>query len=64
MKLTIEIECDNAAFDDDLAAEIDAVLDRVKRRFRKTYYSAPGYLIDGTCRDSNGNGCGFWKLEP
>ena len=65
MKLTIEIDCDNAAFATDegvdlpsliaINREVERILPKVTRGLREGSYS-------GVLLDSNGNTVGGWTL--
>jgi hypothetical protein len=57
MKLTIEITCDNAAFDDNgIVTETMKCLDRVKADLEK------GTWAGNTVQDTNGNTVGYWRF--
>lgn len=51
-QFTLTIECDNAAFEDDLEYEVSRILAHVGRQVEDGYNQI--YLLD-----SNGNRCGF-----
>lgn len=57
MRLIIEIEMDNAAFEDDPREEVEAVLLRCLRKI--SLAKADSVKL----RDSNGNTVGFAKVE-
>lgn len=65
MKVVIEIECDNAAFEDDFGAELSHILSTVPLRVLHQRHR-PGSACDATewsdkLLDSNGNTVG--KVE-
>ena len=51
MKLTVKLETDNAAFDDDFEGEVARVLLQI------------GSVGSGRLRDINGNWVGEWEYE-
>jgi hypothetical protein len=55
MRFLVEIECDNAAFEDDPACEVANMLRKVARAVEKDG------KWDGRLADSNGNICGSYK---
>ncbi len=57
MRFIVEIDCDNAAFEDDPACEVANILRKVVRAVEKD--GSQG----GRLRDSNGNTCGSYKYE-
>ena len=57
MKFTLEIDCGNAAFDDDLPAEIARILRVVANELPRVYPEQYGRL-----RDANGNAVGVWQI--
>lgn len=57
MKMVIEIETDNAAFDDNMAEEINACLDRLKDNVERKFSKAEPF--EHIIKDSNGNAIGF-----
>jgi len=67
MKLTITIDLNNAAFDNDREAtkqegsmfETSRILDLLARRF-----AAGSWPMEGPIMDANGNTCGQVELEP
>ena len=56
MRFTVTIECDNAAFEDDLTCEVARLLRAVARRVEKDGENAGGLA------DSNGNPCGNYQF--
>lgn len=54
MKFTVEIECDNAAFEDDSGAEVARIL----RNLAAELENNPGVLGRFPLRDTNGNRVG------
>lgn len=60
MRFTLTIECNNAAFDDDPAAEVLAALETVEGRLRSI-----GAIVDhkALLYDSNGNRVGSWGFS-
>lgn len=62
-KFLVEFEMDNAAFDEDVTLEVEAVLDRVKQSFRREWGANPSVNCSGKVRDSNGNTVGMWRSE-
>lgn len=56
MKFTLEFNCDNGAFEDDVLGESAAVLAAVVRRLRTTEDRR------GSLYDANGNNIGTWRL--
>jgi hypothetical protein len=57
MKFTLEIDCDNAAFEDEMASEIARILRTTAKRV------ADGE-DDMRLRDVNGNTVGYAKVTP
>ena len=58
MKLTITINMDGAAFEDDPQTETERIL-------RELIYSRAFNNSDGgDLRDANGNTCGQWEVQP
>ena len=57
MRFVVEINCDNAAFEDDHACEVANMLRKVVRAVEKD--GSQG----GKLADSNGNTCGYFKCE-
>ncbi len=61
MKFKMEFDCGNAAFDDDMAAEIARILIHVARQAsRGEIPDTPGV---STIRDVNGNSVGSWRIK-
>lgn len=56
MKLTIEFNMDNAAFEDDSGAEAARIL-------RKIAADLDNGGTDGRCMDYHGNGVGEWEIS-
>ena len=58
MKFTVQIDCDNAAFEgDDLFSEVRAILGEVANQV-----GDKGHRDGGTLRDANGNRVGRWDF--
>ncbi len=57
MRFLVEIDCDNAAFEDDPTHEVVRLLRQIVRRLEKDGESRGGL------RDVNGNSCGSYKYE-
>ena len=57
MKITIRINCENAAFGDDPGIEIARIL-----RERAAYFRAGKAQYSTELLDSNGNACGVIKI--
>jgi hypothetical protein len=57
MRFLVEIECDNAAFEDDPSCEVARLLRLIARGVEKDGSQ------EGGLRDSNGNSCGSYKYE-
>jgi hypothetical protein len=57
MRFLVEIDCDNAAFEDDPACEVANILRKVVRAVEKDGSQ------EGRLSDSNGNTCGSYKYE-
>lgn len=55
MKITIDIETGNAAFQDDLH-------DEMTRTGRKVFAQVAAGYRNGKIMDSNGNTVGFWRV--
>ncbi len=67
MKITIEVELDNAAFHrekDFDARELTRVLTRIERDVWMPYGKLDKEGADGSLRDYNGNKVGSWSIEP
>ena len=59
VKLKIEIEMDNAAFEDGNGYEVARILNQLREDIdTPDLYEGDG----GTLRDINGNKVGFWKV--
>jgi hypothetical protein len=58
MRFTLELDMDNAAFDDDESYELAAILERITEKVRTDWGSR---LITGPVLDTNGNTVG--RLE-
>ena len=56
MTFSLEIECDNAAFETGLRYEIERIV-------RRALDDLKDGAIDGKLRDVNGNTVGEWSLE-
>lgn len=62
MKLSIEIYLEGAAFDD--TAEIKNLLAQAANEIRESSGDRGQYMVDGSpIVESNGNVCGWWKIE-
>ncbi len=57
MKITIEIQCDNAAFDPESAVEVSRILGELSNRV------GVNGITRRTLRDINGNSVGTMKVE-
>jgi hypothetical protein len=57
MRFIVEIDCGNAAFEDDPTHEVVRLLRQIVNRCVKDGESRGGLV------DVNGNGCGFYKYE-
>lgn len=61
MKFSIVFNTDNAAFQENLGAEVEFILNQVQDQlFEHEPYSDTGF---GRLRDSNGNRVGFWAHQ-
>ena len=60
MKFTLSINCDNAAFEDNPASEIEHILCDVARQIHDSDV-ANKREDRGALRDSNGNTVGTWR---
>lgn len=61
MKLSVNLLCDNAAFEDDCGAEIARILRKLAGDVEgMVRYDAKG-VYSGGLRDSNGNTVGKWE---
>jgi len=56
MKFTMQIDCDNAAFDKDCRTELARIIRFVAMSLKHTGRR------DGKCIDQNGNGVGGWEI--
>ena len=57
MRFLVEIDCDNAAFEDDPSCEVANLLRKVVRAVEKDGSQ------EGRLADSNGNTCGSYRYE-
>lgn len=64
MKLLIEMDLDNAAFEDDPVAEIESVLQRATQGTLQTKWYPEARAVSGVLMDSNGNKVGKWIRDP
>lgn len=70
MKVTIEFDCDNAAFEDDFHGEIRNILDRVERKVKDVHsaqnLAGPDSRFEATYKllDTNGNAVGKMWVVP
>lgn len=72
--LTLRMEMENAAFDDNRAIEASRVLQSVAAQFERGSMSGDTETVgekikarasvNGWIRDSNGNTCGTWEAKP
>ena len=61
MNFKIEINMDNAAFDDTNAAyQLETILNRVVKDILALYKLTD--IMGGVCKDSNGNTVGKWSI--
>jgi hypothetical protein len=51
----MEVDCDNAAFDDIPASELAGIIEKARRAIMRGQF-------DGVCYDSNGNRVGEWAV--
>lgn len=58
MQFMLNIDCDNAAFEDDAAAEVARILEGLAAHLRGMSQGYP----EGHLRDANGNAVGYWVL--
>lgn len=64
MKLKIMVNCDNAAFEDDLVGELTSILEYAMRELEKGLTTRTLSLASHTkLMDSNGNGVGWMNLD-
>lgn len=57
MYITLTVNIDNAAFQEDLSGELRSVFDRMLRKVESLY------LVGGSLIDSNGNTVGRWEVH-
>ena len=63
MNFNVSINCDNAAFDDDLTGiEICRILQSIEDKLQHIGYIEPQENMNGRIRDMNGNTVGSWEL--
>jgi hypothetical protein len=65
--LSLKLDCDNAAFEENRAGEIARILRRLADRVEGDGAAAlaSGHLaIGGRLFDINGNSCGEWEAKP
>lgn len=62
MLVKIEIQCDNAAFDDDLAGEIKRILDIAAKKLANRLGGTSG-VEEWPLSDANGNSVGFVSVD-
>jgi len=62
VKFKIEIDCSNAAFDEDAAAECASILEDVARRLREALDDLRIIGTDNPVFDTNGNRVGTYKF--
>ena len=61
MNFKIEINMDNAAFDDTNAAyQLETILNRIVKDISALYELTT--VLGGVCKDSNGNTVGKWSI--
>lgn len=65
MRLTVTIDTDNAAFDEDPVGEVACILEALANRFRRDRKESPGQFIGHPAEDWNGNRVGYaaWSHE-
>ena len=66
MKVTIEIHCDNAAFEDNTSGELNDILRSIGQQLvdNECYWLTPGGSdYAGGIYESNGNICGTLTIE-
>ena len=64
--LSLKLDCDNAAFEEDRSAEIARILRRLSDKIERGDYCAEinwGMPASGTLFDWNGNICGSWDIK-
>ena len=63
MNFNVSINCDNAAFDDDLTGmEICRILQSIEDKLQDIGYIEPQENFRGRIKDLNGNMIGFWEF--
>ena len=63
MNFNVSINCDNAAFDDDLTGiEICKILGSISDKLQYIGYIEPQENFRGRIKDLNGNMIGFWEF--
>ena len=63
MNFNISINCDNAAFDDDLTGiEICRILQSIEDKLQDVGYIESQENLRGRIKDLNGNMIGFWEF--
>lgn len=62
MKITIEINCDNAAFEDDAGGEIARILNSIASEAQEFYHPTNNRMCP-VVRDINGNKVGTVTVE-
>jgi hypothetical protein len=59
MKFTIQIDCDNAAFEDDIGTELSRILRGVAANVESSDIRPSKVPV----RDANGNTCGWYQAK-
>ena len=63
MNFNVSINCDNAAFDDDLTGiEICRILQSIEDKLQDIGYIESQENLRGRIKDLNGNMVGFWEF--
>ena len=67
--LSLKLDCDNAAFEEDRSAEIARIFRRLADRIERgggdfCRLINNGERADGHLFDANGNSCGSWDIKP
>ena len=63
MNFNVSINCDNAAFDDDLTGiEICRILQLIENKLQDIGYIEPQENMKGKISDFNGNTVGTWEF--
>jgi len=63
MNFNVSINCDNAAFDDDLTGiEICRILQSIEDKLQDIGYIESQENLRGRIKDLNGNMIGFWEF--